>query len=270
MSKRWVISLAALLGLAGIAFIYLGLPRSDDSYEGEPLEFWLRAGQTWPPYLAKTNLTHEKAEEAVRHLGDRAIPVLLTKLRAADWPFKSRVVDLELRLHLIQTAPPPVTQSHAAGFEGFRILGVAGGPAVRELVQIVEADHSLSSRCYSIGALGYIGPAATNAIPFLLAWLTDTNATVRWNTALTLGRIHLQPEIVVPALVRRLDDGDPWVRHDAVKALGAFGPAARAATPALIRLSPDATLALEVSNALSQIETGHSGPAVVPISTATP
>jgi HEAT repeat protein len=132
----------------------------------------------------------------------------------------------ELKLHLILREPPPATQSHVAGFEGFRILGNAGGPAAPELVRIVEANRSLSSRCYSIGALGYIGPAATNVVPFLLKCLADTNATIRWNTALTLGGIHAQPEVVVPALAKLLDDGDVWVRRDAVNAVGAFGPAA--------------------------------------------
>jgi len=141
MTKRLVIIVATLLSVAGIS-IYRGLVSTDQSYEGEPLEFWLRGGQPWPPYLLQTNWSPEKAKEAVRHLGDKAVPVLLSKLRAADWPLKSRLIGWELRLHLIRSAPPPATISHVAGFEGFRILGSAGGPAASGLVRIVEANHS--------------------------------------------------------------------------------------------------------------------------------
>lgn len=259
MSKRLSVFLAILLGLAAIAVIGRGLAGNDELFEGEPLEFWLRGGQPWPPYLLKTNWSHEKAEEAVRHLGAEAIPVLLGKLRARDWALKSRLAEWELKTHIIRSLPPPASQSHVAGFEGFRILGSAGAPAEPELIRMVESQGSLSSRCYSIGALGFIGPAATNALPFLLKWLTDTNETIRWNSALTLGRIHAKPEIVVPALVKLLDDGDVWVRRDTVNALAAFGPLATSAIPALTRHSSDPVVTLEVSNALSCITPAKTG-----------
>ena len=90
-------------------------------------------------------------------------------------------------------------------------------------------------------------------MPSLLKWLGDTNATIRWNAALTLGRLHAQSELVVPALINLLDDSDSWVRRDAINALCAFGPEAASAIPALTRHSADPILTQEVREALRRI-----------------
>ena len=268
MRKRFAITLMVLFGVAGTSIIYRALVSIDERFEGEPLEFWLRGGQPPPQYLLKTNWSQQKAEEAVRHLGSDAIPVLLRKLRAADSPLKSRLIYWARKLPLVRIDPVPAARLNIAGYEGFKILGGAGRPAIPELVRIVEANRSLSSRCYSIGALGCVGSAATNATPSLLKWLADTNATIRWNTALTLGRIRAQPDIVVPALIKLIEDGDNWVRHEAINALGAFGPQAVSATPALTQRLADPNDAPLVRGVLRRI--APQADAVIPVTGSQP
>jgi len=50
-----------------------------------------------------------------------------------------------------------------------------------------------------------------------------------------------EAQVVVPALVGALKDGDPFVRRDAARALGQFGPDASSAVPALLAAAKDRT-----------------------------
>jgi HEAT repeat protein len=54
-----------------------------------------------------------------------------------------------------------------------------------------------------------------------------------------LGKIGLEPQLVVPALMRALEDRRGSVRQDAAFALGNYGDAARPAVPGLQALLGD-------------------------------
>lgn len=245
--------LAAVFTPTLLCTLYWLARSPDETYQGKPLEFWLRGGQPPPQYLPATNWSPSQAEAAVRHLGDQAIPVLLRKLRASDSPLRLRWRRLMQKQHFIKIDSIPSNRSNIAGYEGFKILGPAGSPAIPELVRLAENEKCFSCRLYSIGSLGWVGPDATNAIPQLVKWLADTNATIRWNTALTLSRIHENPGLVVPALTALLHDPDRQVKLDAINALAAFGPAAAPAIPELLRCAADETLGPDARHALKRI-----------------
>jgi HEAT repeat protein len=57
---------------------------------------------------------------------------------------------------------------------------------------------------------------------------------VRFHAVETLGKIHVEPSRVVPALRDMLHDPDSFVRSGVVEALGEFGADAKIATPALV------------------------------------
>jgi HEAT repeat protein len=100
-------------------------------------------------------------------------------------------------------------------FEG----GEAGGrPTARAFEQWLESDYP-EFRMVAASALGRIGDP--QALPALVAVLTDSNVRVRTRAVRACGRIG-DPRCV-PALHDRLDDPDRAVRQAAVTALGSIG-----------------------------------------------
>jgi HEAT repeat protein len=83
--------------------------------------------------------------------------------------------------------------------------------------------------------LGYFGPAAQAAVPALIQALTGADDAVRPKAAAALGKIHGQPEVVVPLLVKYLDDED--MNEAAAVGLADYGARAKAAVPKLMQLS---------------------------------
>ena len=75
--------------------------------------------------------------------------------------------------------------------------------------------------------------------------MTNDDFYVRQETELALGRILLEPELVVPALIAALHDPDPGLVANAVVTLGDYGPDAKAAIPALLELSKTSNAGLK-------------------------
>jgi HEAT repeats len=137
---------------------------------------------------------------------------------------------------------------------GLAVLAVAGAilawlvlrsPATNELVY---QGHTLT---YWLDALPLqdtngTSPAAaaisqmgTNAIPGLLRASNDRSAPVRPSVIYALGRIHADPETVVPVLTRELFDSNIYTRTFAVEGLANFGSNARTAAPMLTMMLND-------------------------------
>ena len=90
-------------------------------------------------------------------------------------------------------------------------------------------------------ALGRFGPAAKEAVPLLVQALQSPSTEVREFAVDALGRIGLEPQTVVPAIVAEADLPPEHINYKplapfrrlAARALGRFGPAATAAVPML-------------------------------------
>lgn len=149
-------------------------------------------------------------------------------------------------------------------------------------------DKAAPVRLVAVQALGRCGKGA--AEPLLLA-LEDEDAPVRAYAIDSLGKIKAEPQIVLPALVRRLKedaapqvrqsalrtlgtlgkaaieaiqaglaDKEPAVQNAAIKSLAALGPDAKGAVPALKELaskSPSQPVRRAAVGALGQIEEGN-------------
>lgn len=102
--------------------------------------------------------------------------------------------------------------------------------------------------------LGDFGPAAKAATPALVRGLQGNDAPVRAASAEALGKIQADPPIVIPLLIKCLDD--ELVNEAAALALADYGPPAKAAVPKLIKLStvPDKDLHRAVVLALTKID----------------
>jgi HEAT repeat protein len=152
-------------------------------------------------------------------------------------------------------------------------MGVGAKVAVSALSRLLRKDDDRYVRCSAAFALGQLGVVAREAVPDLVAALSDAEQSVRvlaahalwkiqerpaaihalvnvfetaaWpdrlDAARTLGKIGAGAKDAVPALIQGLQDKDEAVARCAAESLGEVGPAARAAIPALVRMLKDTT-----------------------------
>lgn len=89
-------------------------------------------------------------------------------------------------------------------------------------------------RVKAAGDLGTFGPAAKAAVPALIKAVQSNDLAVHESAITSLGKIHCEPEVVIPFLTKYLDDDD--LNDEAATALAEFGSLARPAVPKIIPL----------------------------------
>jgi hypothetical protein len=92
---------------------------------------------------------------------------------------------------------------------------------VEGLSRIIQ-DSASPFRIAAIQRLGMLGPAASNAVPALLAMATGNDPMKRMAIQ-ALGETKSQPDLVVQVLTNLLSDPDPSIRMITVSTLRAFG-----------------------------------------------
>jgi hypothetical protein len=234
--QRWRLAIfAGLLTLLLMVWVCF-LVRQDSHrpvYHGKPLTLWL---QTYTS-SARGSPEWKEADEAVRHIGTNALPVLLHLIHAKDSALKLRLVALARKQQLIKIHFVPAAQRNIQASMAFIVLGDTAKGAVPALVKMFDESLSADSLSATEDALTWIGPAAKPAIPVLLRTATNANSRVRANALWALGAIHAEPQLCVPALIPGLNDSDNWARVSAAHALGMFGSNAQPAIPALTELA---------------------------------
>jgi hypothetical protein len=83
------------------------------------------------------------------------------------------------------------------------------------------------------------GTNAAPALPVLITYLKESDETLAAASAWSLGRLRLEPELVVPALIQALSDPRKEVRECAGRGLAFYGSRARFAISALQKLQHD-------------------------------
>jgi HEAT repeat protein len=199
-------------------------------YQGKTLSTWLE-GCDASKWVGKDWQT---ATNAVRQIGTNSFPSLLRKLRRHDSELSLKLVALAKRQHFIKIRHIAAEAEHHKAAAGFEALGSEAKGAVPGLIRVFEANISADSQSETATSLGWIGPAAEQAVPCLLAGATSTNREVRRYSVWALGQIHSTPDLVVPALAKALSDPDFVVRLNAVDGLRAFGMEAKRAIPQLV------------------------------------
>ena len=231
---------AAVLG--GLLLAVLHPHGSDPIYQGKKLSVWLEG---WHPMVNgqesssnKGSPEWQKAKEAVRHAGVNAVPVLLRMFQSGDELSSARAVEV------------------------FRILDpTAQAAAMPGLIEVYDRSIAGTSHSYEfvIEVWGFcMGQAATNAIPSLLRGVTNpgSSSSVRAQSIMALGRIHAEPDLVVPQLIKSLSDSDETVREMAAGYLGDFGVDAKLAVPSLQEMLSDTSSFVRsaVTNSLKKID----------------
>lgn len=199
MRKRVKIAVAILLAAAGGVAVWQGLREREPVYQGKRLGYWFRA------YARQTPQASE-ATNAIRRLGERAVPWLVQRLDAPD-PFGSwylRACD---------------------GYARYLPQFLAN--------RLPESRHE-ERRLAALGALAMVAPSAHSATPAIINALNDKEVDLRRSAAATLGQLGPITSNVVPALISALTNGDWYTEEEALRALGKLGPAATNAIPALV------------------------------------
>ncbi|HQL80460.1 MAG TPA: HEAT repeat domain-containing protein [Verrucomicrobiota bacterium] len=122
-----------------------------------------------------------------------------------------------------------------------RSLYEIGPPAVPALTNLLATARPEAQEEIRL-VLARMGPGAQDAIPTLIHDLASSDRVLAFQSAGMLGRIGQKPELVVPALMRALDDPREDVRQSAAFALRMYGDAARPAVPKLQALLGDTHL----------------------------
>ena len=99
---------------------------------------------------------------------------------------------------------------------------------------LIACTPAYGRRAGAASDLGDFGPAAAAAAPALIQALRGRDQAVRGRAAIALGKIHSQPDTVIPLLITFLDDKE--LNAEAAEALGTYGALSKAAVPRLISL----------------------------------
>jgi RNA polymerase sigma factor (sigma-70 family) len=211
--------------------------RHEPMYQGKALSVWLKEYDNMEEVFANNGAKLHEMDKIIKLAGTNAIPTLLRLLQDED----SKEHD-----------------SRSNGNEasnGFRALGDTTKDAIPALIKIYEQNPA--ARLDVLYCLSCIGPAAEDAVPWLLQKLPDSSDKERDYIITTLGEIHAQPDQVVPALINYLNDSDSTIRVHTALALGSYGKDAAQAIPQLTDLLNDQIKGVRMKAAIAIKEIDH-------------
>jgi HEAT repeat protein len=127
------------------------------------------------------------------------------------------------------------------------------GPLALPALISVSTNRNARARFYAMRSISILGTNAAPVVPIIILYLTDK--AVAGAAFETLGRLKLEPQLVVPSLMARAHDPDAVLRSWAIITLGDFGQEARRAAPELLSALSDNEAAVRESatNALQII-----------------
>jgi HEAT repeat protein len=240
-----------LVLILGLVLSFLAFHDGDPSpvVQGKRLTNWLREYST---------LKTEGADEAIRISGTNAIPVLLWMLRQKDSKIRHYYFACAAKLNLTEISPPEPGQQHYQAYRAFGHLGITARDAVPSLIEICKENISESSERWAAASLGAIGPSGEEAIPTLLAGVTNSPpkaVLVRLAYIRALIAIRGRPQTVVPVLASTIGDPDSMVRDYASVGLRVYGAEAQQAKPQLELLltSTNAAVRRAASEAIDEL-----------------
>jgi RNA polymerase sigma factor (sigma-70 family) len=174
----------------------------EPGYQGKRLSEWLRSFDK-TPLEWNSDLTipaNQASAEAIVQMGSQAVPFLVRELRARD--------------SAANDSTPAYVRNRRA-IQACLALGPTAKTAIPELTKRL-AEHRISAMLRT-SALAAMGP---DAVPSLMAALTNSEPEVRRCMATTIRNGSFDAEPLVPALVKCLSDPDDYhVRTEAAMAL---------------------------------------------------
>lgn len=245
-------------------------------------------GELDPKLIAiiESNATWKDRQEPLRQLGTNIIPSLRIMIRRHDSPLKLKLLPLAYRLHLAKRPTRTPDEWHWYAHEICPLVDIAvRTQLVEDWIYLVERGSTQDRFDAWAAQAGGVGPEALPAllkalqsrnprvrefaastirfrgqneviVPALLPKLQDPDEVVRAVSLLALASLRPEPETIVPAFITALSDPSALVRADACNALRGFAPFAKAAVPALVKAlqDPDSNVRKLAADALQLID----------------
>ena len=217
--KRFICCLFVLLAAGLAALVWLTLPSREPRYLGQPLSFWLSGN--WVSHTpTELAFIRDNQDAAVRQMGPTAVPTLVRWLRAHDSPLEVKFFALLQKQPYLHFRRFTDVQKHRLASDGFVALGVSARNAIPAVLEIAQHGPDNDSRMHACFVLSYLGAPTEHDLPALVAAATCANSPDAQCYAIqALGRIHAQPNLVVPALLSVLKTSSDKTHTDALKAL---------------------------------------------------
>jgi HEAT repeat protein len=241
---RFIALFVALIAGVGVAVWYYRAPANG----GVPAPI-VRNDDRWLEGLqSRSPKDVEEATAQLEERGTAALPVIRRTLQdpAAD-PAKRQAALKATAILGTRAAEalPDVTavlQEPEYAPEAALALSFMGSAAVPALQEAVNANDAIVRR-EAIRALGKLRERASIdpriVVPMLLRAVDDPDSTVRQVAVTYLGIVRDDPEAGVAALIKALADETPEVRQNAAAALAEYGSLAQKAIPALKKAAGD-------------------------------
>jgi hypothetical protein len=255
IGKRGIALAAIFVGIAVVA-CFLVQPR-EPRYQGKRLSAWLKDLESWngdtndPPFLAFSKM------------GTNAIPALLKVIESGGPGFERAISKFNRKQSLVKIPFGTPWHQVTAATWAFHAIGTNARPALPTLTNWLfgtnlSRAYTSSSALAGIGAdaipsllaaltnqnwvirhaaasgLGWVRSDFDSIVPSLLASLDDENRTVRYAVVISLGQLHWRPERVVPALTNELRANDNLLRMLILNSLGEFEGQATSAVPVIM------------------------------------
>ena len=240
MRKPRLLIAVIVLGTIGVGLIVNDRLHREPVFQGRKVSYWVNQLNN-----RQDDVVREKAFEAIRELGPRAIPYLTTGPRPEDTRLKSAreslyrivkpYVSSEIRKKLPFRPPGTITVGSGAAL-ALGKMGPKARSAVPTLLKWLDDPDSAICNSAFI-ALLQIGADDDKIITILLEKLKAASGFTRTmlliNPAGHYDEINPQAVAAIPLLIYGFQSGDPYVRGRAASALGKFGTAAEKLKPEL-------------------------------------
>ena len=191
-----------------------------------------------------------------------AVPALIAALNDPDKDVRRSAASALGRMGpAAAVASPALVQTlgdsnSLAAIDAMIALMTIGPPAKAALLEgIADNKDNFPFLWRAISALGHTG-SDEQTVAVLLQALDHAEPWVREVAAIALGVIKKPADVIVPALVAKLNDESPGVCMESVHSLGKIGPPATDAVPALIKVLENSDRQLRKSTAWALMQIG--------------
>jgi HEAT repeat protein len=276
VKKRGLIAVGVFV-VAVVVFVWRSRTPVEPVYQGRAMTYWLKDLEQW------NGDTNESAFIAFREMGSNAIPGLLRILQSGGPRWQRAIMRLNQKQSVVEFPFGRPWHETSAASLALYAMGTNASPALPALTNLLFHSNALISTTTALAGIGSeavptLLAALTNqnyrirvsaasglgwerddlnkVVPALVSALDDPQPIVRYSAANSLGQMHAQPETTVPALVSAFSTKDALLQRLIVISLGGFGTNARVAIPLLLRAlhGSDQNLSNNAAWALEQID----------------